>query len=96
MAKPDCRASRILTGTALLQFQRFVFQGVDRGFELKSAYAGRGYPEAMIFVEKDGPPFYVDGDRSELARRCNHDSPNNQSMSRRIPPVELSAFFGYN
>ncbi|MGD0615701.1 MAG: hypothetical protein ABSA69_09710 [Verrucomicrobiota bacterium] len=42
-------------------FQRFVFEGVDRGFELKSAYAGLGYPYALIFVEKEGPPFRVDG-----------------------------------
>ncbi|MGD0085554.1 MAG: hypothetical protein ABSC24_00335 [Verrucomicrobiota bacterium] len=48
-------------GHGPFQFQRFVFEGVDRGFELKSAYAGRGFPEAMIFVEKDGPPFHVNG-----------------------------------
>jgi hypothetical protein len=48
-------------GHGPFQFQRFVFEGVDRGFELKSAYAGRGFPEALIFVEKDGPPFYVYG-----------------------------------
>src|SRR5262249_10357087 len=40
-------------------FRRFVFDGVDRGFELKSAYAGRGFEEVLIFVEKDGPLFYV-------------------------------------
>ncbi len=40
-------------------FERFTFEGVDRGFELKSAYAGRGAPEVLIFVEKDGPPFSV-------------------------------------
>jgi hypothetical protein len=50
-------------GNGPFQFQRFVFKGVDRGFELKSTYAGRGYPEAMIFVEKDGPPFYISGKR---------------------------------
>ena len=42
-------------------FQRFVFEGVDRGFELKSAYTGLGIPCALIFVEKEGPPFYSDG-----------------------------------
>jgi hypothetical protein len=41
--------------------QRFVFKGVDRGFELKSAYAGLGFPCAMIFVEKGGPAFYIEG-----------------------------------
>jgi hypothetical protein len=40
-------------------FERFVSEGVDRGFELKSDYAGRGVPETLIFVEKDGPPFSV-------------------------------------
>ena len=48
-------------GHGPFQFQRFVFEGVDRGFELKSAYAGRGFPEVMIFVEKVGPPFHVNG-----------------------------------
>jgi len=41
------------------EFGRFVFEGVDRGFELKSTYAGRGTPESLIFVEKDGDPFSV-------------------------------------
>ena len=40
-------------------FQRFSFEGVDRGFELKSTYAGKGNPELLIFVEKDGAPFSV-------------------------------------
>jgi hypothetical protein len=34
---------------------------VDRGFELKSAYAGANGPFAMIFVEKPGSPFEVSG-----------------------------------
>src|SRR5205823_8863553 len=42
-------------------FERFVFEGVDRGFELKSAYSGRGFPEVLSFVEKDGIPFSVNG-----------------------------------
>ena len=42
-------------------FQRFIFQGGDRGFELKSACHINGWPEVLIFVEKDGPPFYVNG-----------------------------------
>jgi hypothetical protein len=50
-------------GNGPFTFQRFVFDGVDRGFELKSAY-NRGHgPEAYIFVEKDGPPFNVMGDK---------------------------------
>ena len=41
--------------------QRFSFEGVDRGFALRSAYDGRGFVETLIFVEKDGPPFVVTG-----------------------------------
>ncbi len=44
------------------EFQRFVFEGADRGFQLKSAYNGRGFPEVMIFVEQQqGQGFKVDG-----------------------------------
>jgi hypothetical protein len=46
-------------GAGPFAIQRFIFEGVDRGFELKSASAGVGYPVVMIFVEKDGPPFNV-------------------------------------
>jgi len=46
-------------GQGPFQFQRFVFEGVDRGFELKSTYAGRGFPEVLIFVEKEGTPFKI-------------------------------------
>ncbi|MGA9777602.1 MAG: hypothetical protein WBS33_04960 [Verrucomicrobiia bacterium] len=55
-------------GHGPFEFQRFVFDGLDRGFELTSAYAGRGYPETMIFVEKDGPPFYVNGGPQRLGK----------------------------
>jgi len=48
-------------GKGPFTFQRFVFEGVDRGFELKSAYAGLQYPCALIFVEKEGTPFRTDG-----------------------------------
>ena len=48
-------------GNGPLGFQRFVFKGVDRGFELKSAYAGADAPFVMIFVEKHGPAFQVTG-----------------------------------
>jgi hypothetical protein len=51
-------------GNVPFAFQRFVFKGVDRGFELKSAYTGIfavGVPYTLIFVEKEGPPFNVDG-----------------------------------
>jgi len=49
-------------GKGPFAFQRFVFEGVDRGFELKSAHTGRpAWPSVLIFVEKEGTPFYVDG-----------------------------------
>ena len=51
-------------GQAPFSFARFIFEGVDRGFELKSAYAGRDFPEVLIFVEKDGSPFYVTGPKA--------------------------------
>lgn len=42
-------------------FRRFVFEGADRGFELRSKVQVREFPESMIFVEKDGPPFLLSG-----------------------------------
>jgi len=51
-------------GQGSFAVQRFVFEGVDRGFELKSTYAGRGFREVLIFVEKDGPPFSVNGNNA--------------------------------
>jgi hypothetical protein len=41
--------------------RRFVFQGVDRGFQLTSALDAGGFKQSLIFVEKDGDPFQVDG-----------------------------------
>lgn len=49
------------SGTGPFQFQRFTFNGVDRGFELRGVDTGRGIPSVMIFVETDGPAFYVYG-----------------------------------
>jgi len=48
-------------GNGPFAFQRFEFKGVDRGFELKSAYAGAGAPFVLIFVEKQGPAFQITG-----------------------------------
>jgi hypothetical protein len=48
-------------GNGPFAFRRFVFKGVDRGLELKSAYAGAEAPFVMIFVEKPGPAFHVTG-----------------------------------
>ena len=47
-------------GNGPFAFQRFVFQGVDRGFELKSAFNVDHNLAVLIFVEKEGPPFQVD------------------------------------
>ena len=48
-------------GSGPFAFRRFAFEGVDRGFELKSAYKGTDNNGLLIFVEKDGPPFRIDG-----------------------------------
>ncbi|HTG43629.1 MAG TPA: hypothetical protein VK633_03770, partial [Verrucomicrobiae bacterium] len=49
------------SGQGEFSFGRFEFQGVDRGFRLRSEYEWRGFPEVLIFVEKAGPPFLVNG-----------------------------------
>ena len=38
-------------------FERFIFEGVDRGFKLKSKYRGRDFDEVLIFVETNGALF---------------------------------------
>jgi hypothetical protein len=43
------------------EFRRFVLNGVDRGFELRSKAPIYEWPSALIFVEKDGPAFNLDG-----------------------------------
>ena len=43
------------------EMRRFVFEGVDRGFELRSKVVIQEFPEVLIFVEKDGPPFQLSG-----------------------------------
>jgi hypothetical protein len=50
-------------GQGPFAFRRFVFEGVDRGFELRSAFDAGDYPQVLIFVEKEGAPFLVDGPR---------------------------------
>ena len=49
-------------------FRRFIFEGVDRGFELKSACPLNPWPFVIIFVEKEGPLFYTDGRYAGQAR----------------------------
>ena len=48
-------------GQGPFAFRRFGLHGVDRGFELKSVNDTGGFPQVLIFVEKEGPPFFVDG-----------------------------------
>ncbi len=48
-------------GHGPFQYERFLFQGVDRGFKLTSAYAERGFAETAIFVESAGPSFHCVG-----------------------------------
>jgi hypothetical protein len=54
-------------GNGPFAFRRFVFEGVDRGFELRSAYDLEGAPAVLIFVEKDGPPFRLSGPQAGKA-----------------------------
>lgn len=54
-------------GTGPFAFRRFVFEGVDRGFELKSVYDVDGNKGLLIFVEKTGTPFRVDGPKAGTA-----------------------------
>ncbi len=48
-------------GNGPFSVRRFVLKGVDRGFELRSAYDGLNAPFVLIFVEKQGAPFHVSG-----------------------------------
>jgi hypothetical protein len=42
-------------------FRRFIYQGVDRGFELSSAYNKEVKEGVLIFIETPGPAFRVSG-----------------------------------
>lgn len=49
-------------GNGPLKFERFSFEGVDRGFKLTSAFDMHGTSKpVLIFVEKEGSSFEVDG-----------------------------------
>lgn len=61
-------------GKGPFAFQRFLLQGVDRGFQLKSTYQGSGFPETMIFVERPGTPFFLAGPHAGEVREL----PKNQ------------------
>ena len=73
-------------GNGPFAFQRFVFEGVDRGFELKSAYAGLSdFLTRTSLSRKRDLHFTLAADRSVLARRCSHDSPNKKLTGRTVP-----------
>ena len=48
-------------GNGPFAVRRFIFEGEDRGFELRSPYNGRGFDEVMIFLEKSGLPIHLMG-----------------------------------
>jgi hypothetical protein len=50
------------------EFSRVEFEGVDRGFRLKSNEAFRDFDEVMIFLEKPGKYFRLDGKNAGTAR----------------------------
>jgi hypothetical protein len=61
--KPGLESVSDPCGQGPFAYRRFVFAGVDRGFELRSAYDMNGNKAVYIFVEREGPPFRVDGPR---------------------------------
>jgi hypothetical protein len=50
------------------EFSHVQFEGVDRGFRLKSKERIRDFDEVMIFLEKPGKPFRLDGKNAGSAR----------------------------
>ncbi len=50
------------------EFGRVKFEGQDRGFELKSVEQFRDFDEVMIFLEKPGKLFRLDGKNAGTAR----------------------------
>ena len=48
-------------GQGPFSYQRFILDGIDRGFSLRSSFEGSGFREMMIFIEKPGRPFLLDG-----------------------------------
>jgi hypothetical protein len=55
-------------GTGPFAFRRFVFNGVDRGFQLTSVLDAGGFNETLVFVETPGPAFLVGGPHVGQAR----------------------------
>lgn len=50
------------------EFSRVKFEGVDRGFRLKSKERFRDFDEVMIFLEKPGKHFRLDGKNAGTSR----------------------------
>lgn len=48
-------------GSGPFGFRRFVFEGVDRGFQLTSVLDAGGFAESLVFVETPGVAFLVGG-----------------------------------
>jgi hypothetical protein len=68
-------------GNGPFSFRRFVFEGVDRGFELRSAFNTDGDDSgALIFVEKAGPPFRVSG--RQIGTPLSKESPEDAFRKR--------------
>jgi len=51
-------------GNGPFEYSQFVLDGVDRGFKLKSEVRNPDFPEMLIFAEKSGPAFLVDGPKA--------------------------------
>jgi hypothetical protein len=51
-------------GNGPFEYSRFVLEGVDRGFKLKSQVRNPDFPEVLIFAEKTGAAFLVDGPKA--------------------------------
>ncbi len=51
-------------GTGPFESSRFVQDGVDRGFKLKSQLKMADFDEVLILAEKPGPAFYIDGPKA--------------------------------
>jgi hypothetical protein len=51
-------------GNGPFEYSRFLLDGVDRGFKLKSQVRSPDFPEVLIFAEKPGTAFLVDGPKA--------------------------------
>lgn len=53
-------------GTGPFEMSRFTLDGVDRGFKLRSQLRMPEFPEVLIFAEKTGSAFYIDGPKAGM------------------------------